>query len=189
MSRLRKIYKGEENWDSIYNQQDEILNINAKSKINQTETNPTSPTTNKVFKEDTNLQPKTISLDKIAFNNADKSKPPFNKITNKLNNVSISNNANRKNSDDYNIEEIQDLVFQNVEVNRKENNDLMFDVNEEDYMNFEDIHNDNDDNSTSKPDSFVYKNEKRNYLQAFGENSVDNIQDLDNKSSRKMKLK
>jgi hypothetical protein len=187
MSRLRKIYKGEENWDVIYNQQDEILNTNAKSKNNQTETTPTSPATNKIFREDVNVQSKSFSLDKIAFNNADKTKAPFNKITNKLSNVSISNNVNMKKVDQHNLEEIQDLVFQNVEVDYKDN-EMMFEVNEEDYMNFENMHNDDDGKIESRADSFVYKNEKRNYLQAFGENSVDHMQDLDNKSSKKMKL-
>jgi hypothetical protein len=187
MSRLRKIYKGEENWEVLYNQQDEILNTHGKSKNNQGEANAASPATNKTFREDVNNPNKGFTFENISFNNLDKHKAPgFNKVTNKLNNVSISNNVNMNNVDDNTNEEIQDLVFQNVEVDRQDNQ-MVFEVNEEDYMNFDDIHND-DHKSISKADTFVYKNEKRNYLQAFGNVSNDGFSESSNKSSKKMKF-
>lgn len=188
MSRLRKIYKGEESWDVIYNQQDEILNINGKSKNTQQDTNGASPSTNKFFREDMNNPNKLFSYDNISLNSLDKNKAPgFNKITTKLNNVSLTNSANKKKMDDSNVEEIQDLVFQNVEVDRQENQ-MMFEVNENDYMNFDDIHNDDDNKSVSRADSFAYKNEKRNFIKAFGEKSLDRIEEFDIISSKKMKL-
>ena len=65
MSRLRKIYKGEENWEVLYNQQDEILNTHGKSKNNQGEANAASHATNKTFREDVNNPNKGFSLSAI----------------------------------------------------------------------------------------------------------------------------
>ena len=175
MSRLRKIYKGEEGWDSIFTNQDEILNANGKSKINQADVNAVNPGMNKIFREDASAK------------NLSDIKAPYTNITTKLNNVAISNKNNLNNVDDYNVEEIQDLVFQNIEVDNQDNQ-ANFEVNEEDYMNFDVIHNEDDHKSLSKDGSNVYKNEKRNFIQAFGDKSIDaNIED-ENLSNKKIKF-
>lgn len=117
MSRLRKIYKGEESWDLLYNEQEQILtnphlvkpgNIqsNANNEISNNQAN--SPN-HKIFKEDSNnldkgslLQTPTsqtnynfnfnFNLNKTNLNNQ------LNKISDKLNTVEINSNGNGPNN-------------------------------------------------------------------------------------------
>jgi hypothetical protein len=74
MSKLRKIYKGEENWDCLYENQDEIL----KAGIN-----PKKVDENKSFVED---NPEAVA-------NKPKDKNNVNSIARKLDNVIINNAA------------------------------------------------------------------------------------------------
>jgi hypothetical protein len=144
MTKLRKIFKGEENWDIMYNDQDDILKF----------TND----------ENQNSHLKTFQEDK---NNPNKSQNPttynqFNKITNKLNNVDLNNeqNKNLKNIDNDNIDEtdIQELIFNNVEINQEE-----FEVNEKDYDNFE-----FDVSMQDNRSEISHQNKKRTFSTAFG---------------------
>ncbi len=181
MSRLRKIFKGEETWDVIYNDQDQILG-NYKKLSNLNATDPNNPSPNKTFKEDNQTNPANKTGVVLNFNNADRpSIPTVNRISNKLSNVSINTNKNLINIDNDNREEtdVQDLFF----------ND---EINEKDYENFDHIYDNitNDNKSVtnqSHSESFKYKFEKRNFIQAFG-NSVNGESLHDEKSTKKMKL-
>ncbi len=127
MSKVRKIYKREDGWDVIFNNQEELLNAPGKSKMNPGDVNAIEKGMNKIFREYVSAK---------IRNNV---KAPFTNITNKLNNVSNTNKNNTNIVDDYNVEEIQDLVFQNVEVDHQDNQ-ANFQINEEDYMNFDVIY-------------------------------------------------
>jgi hypothetical protein len=188
MSRLRKIYKGEENWDVLYNEQDQILTNPhlVKGGVNSNENNnqSTSPTSSKIFREDnkqsllatpTSLPPNVnfnfnFNLNKTNLNNQ------LNKISNKMTTVGISNNSsignqnisrkdnlNNNNDDDL---DVQDLFFEN-DINQSQNNnqEIHPEINEKDFDNFDHFY---ETNSLVSGASSVYKREKRLYSEAFG---------------------
>jgi hypothetical protein len=96
MSKLRKIYKGEENWECIFNEQDEILKgPTAKGKVDE----------NKEFSED---HPERMVVEKT--------KNHVNRIAHKLDNVNISNAA----IDNDNIYTEDDLLRAQFEVNEED---------------------------------------------------------------------
>jgi hypothetical protein len=206
MNRLRKIYKGEENWDVIYNEQDEILKP-AKSNKGIEEVNSAaginSPVSSKIYKEDHK------NSYNVASNNSNihNPNPNFNKITNKLSNVSITNNKNMRSIDNENIDEtdIQDLIFQNVEVGNEEKKrfESLYDVREEDYDNFEHCdmevlepniihmssHSNSNSNLIEENSNFKYQNEKRSFSQAFNDvNMVETISEDGKLIQKKKKL-
>ena len=110
MSRLRKIYKGEENWDVMYNEQDVILGKGKKGntkKDNEADNANNVPPNKKNFKEDTK------------------------------NVIMPQNKENSNNIIDEN--ELQDLILENLDVVNplNNNNDITCEVNEKDYENFD----------------------------------------------------
>jgi hypothetical protein len=122
MSKLRKIYKGEENWDCIYTEQDEILKGTTIPKKVVDE--------NKSYTED---YPGVVSPGKAKNN--------ISSMTNKFDNVAINH-----------------ATIDNDNIITEE--DRNFEVNEDDYANFDynyDIDFDNDNND-----------KKRSYNDAFG---------------------
>jgi hypothetical protein len=50
MRKVRKINKGEEGWDVIFNNQKEILNASGKSKMNPGDVNTIEKGMNKIFR-------------------------------------------------------------------------------------------------------------------------------------------
>jgi hypothetical protein len=185
MSRLRKIYKGEENWDVLYNEQEQILTNPhmvkpGNNEITNNNNQGGSPTSSKIFQEDTSgvksslLQTPSsqvnynfnFNLNKTNLNNQ------LNKISDKLNTVEINSNVsnnflqNKNNSlkiDNNNREDsdIQDLIFEDFN-NNQENHP---EVNERDYENFDHYY---ESNSIVSGTSSVYKREKRLFSEAFG---------------------
>jgi hypothetical protein len=55
MSKVRKIYKGEEGWDVIFNNQEEILNAPGKSKMNPGIINAIVKGNNKIFRDEAKI--------------------------------------------------------------------------------------------------------------------------------------
>ena len=208
MSRLRKIYKGEETWDVIYDDQDQILSTQGKKVFtnnldnNSNNAIPTpNPNFNKTFKEDNNPNSNTKKTG-ITFNFNNKPLEnilplnlPVNRISHKLLNVTINSNENKNliNIDNDNRDEtdVQELVF-----NDNENED----INDRDYDNFDHIYENQNENIrqenksvsmsiSSMNHSLKYNFEKRNYGQAFGEKDSINGESLHHeKSVKKMKL-
>lgn len=183
MSRLRKIYKGEETWDVIYNEQDEILGRPGNITFD-----PNSPNTNKTYKEDgsrnttditNNNKPgltlnfdKPDELNRKSEINQEKSIPAVSRISDKLLNVSINNiNKNLQIIDNDNRDEtdVQDLVFNTENLDK-------------DYENFDNNYDEADVADTSK-----YTREKRNFNKAFSDSlSVGSLHD--SQVTKKMKL-
>lgn len=190
MSRLRKIFKGEENWDVMYTDQDMILGTVGKTVVGENNFNASasSPNTGKIFKEDNkeanNLNNNSTSYPRLTLN-FNSNNAPVNRISNKLSNVSINNNNVNKNLskiDNDNREEtdVQDLFFHNGD-----HTENLTEVNEKDYENFDHLYEDEmmevKENITIKnyksetqsvnSEIFKYKCEKRNFTKAFGESA------------------
>lgn len=159
-SRLRKIYKGEESWEVMYNEQDLILGKGTKNKPEGQEENKNARIPdlfqNKSFREDK----KNLPL--LANNNQNKTLNITN-VSNKLDGVSLANNFLSANVDNDNIEEtdLQELVFDHMP--GKNIKEAEMEIDEKDYENF-DYHSNHSDGAKETE----YKNGKRTFTQAFG---------------------
>lgn len=112
MSRLRKVYKGEESWDVIYNEQEQILgkdgkdnvNVDANTNINSINDIPTvklgqpvtpSPATNfKQFTEDKNSQNSHLNSAKKSSNTHNTYSSNFNHNLSNVKSISATLNFN-----------------------------------------------------------------------------------------------
>jgi len=121
MSRLRKIYKGEENWEILFTDNDKNF-LNPEMAYNK-ENSSTINLNNKKFNEDSK------NLNKGNLNSVKELQKPQNTkaIENKLNNFSL-NNENPKNLYDidndnfFTEEELKEFKFENLENESKINN-------------------------------------------------------------------
>lgn len=215
MTRLRKIYKGEENWDVLYNEQDQILTAVGKNKNKQNSNDNsqlTSPNGTKIFREDnknsTNQSNNLNNLSNVSSNikynfnfnsnNKNSVNNQMNRISDKLENVAITNCMKKDliNIDNNNKDEtdVQELNFNSIN-----NDEKMPDVNDDDFDNANFDHDDDINNISmsylSKEEDksetgsvFKYKREKRNFGQAFGKVNENNDSLYSSISSKKMKL-
>ena len=204
MSRLRKIYKGEENWDVIYNQQDEILTNPhlAKNANKDSNYNLTSPNLNKLFSEDNTDNQNSNSVPtnptfNFNFNlNKTNLSNQLNRISKKLDNVEITNDMKKDTIkiDNNNIideTDVQEVFFQDIPY---DNNQIVPDINEQDFDNFDHFYDDNHNKNNHSETGSIYKREKRLYSDAFAKSEDNksvggvsaNSQSI--KTSKKMKL-
>lgn len=140
MSRLRKIYKGEENWDILFDENDKNFPVNTAAFNN----NPVDNTKNtKMFFEDKN--------NKNAVNNSSAILNNTKTIENKLNNISLNHQKTEKNKYDidndnliteeetgvkqFKFDEFDDeaIMSQTQKNNKKTNN---MDITQDDYDMF-----------------------------------------------------
>lgn len=153
MSKLRKIYKGEENWDSLYDE----------NGVNTNSTKNYQDKANKQYQEDQERALKSnfeaSSVSQSVMNN------PLNNFSNKFSKVSTEKNKDMIHVDnDLNDEtDLQELVFDNIEIPRQQKMNVdQFEVNEKDYENFEQFYdNSNFDHSDKHSDRSLPR--KRNY--------------------------
>lgn len=154
MSRIRKIYKKEEDWDCLDTQQELIMgkakdNLNkAFKEDNSTDNNPAN-TTNSNLQNPTNI----LSINPTNLNH----------IAHKFSHVSLNNknltaidNDNKDETDIHDIPDIQDLLFE-----EEKNENVTMEANEEDYDNF--YENVQDDNQSRVSESTFEKNKKRTH--------------------------
>ncbi len=214
MSRLRKIYKGEETWDVMYNEQDMIISTKKGNIANVGIGSMEMTSPYKVFREDNEAvsgggltlnfnksetererEKERDNISNISYttnNNKENSISgvPVNRISNKLSNVTINNVDKKIDNDNRDKEEtdIQEMYFEM----------------EKDYENFEHIYDDmssinKGDEARSVVESVTaksacksmksiniseYKYEKRNFTKAFGESSMETPEKL----TKKMKF-
>ena len=147
MSRLRKIYKGEQPWNVLNDEYEDILGKNKNNdKENKTVNNPVL---NKIFQEDKiNVNRKTIPLGNFS-NIGENKQNEQNEIFNKEDN------------------EAQDFAFENILENNNDNNNIQ--LTDKDLLQFEqNFDMQSIENKSIKNDNNIhYEREKRNYSEAF----------------------
>jgi hypothetical protein len=209
MSRLRKIYKGEENWDILYNEQELILGTKIKNAKKENNDNNlinnintiSNPIPNKTFREDNKSGlTNNRNSDQARTNYNTNFNNPLNTIANKLSNVAIVHNKDMSKIDNDNIDEtdIQDLVFDNLEAFNCQNDNVIInndkgmdvEVNERDYDNFDNFDRySNISENKSVTVKSNYKNEKRTFSEAFGAGYVNEESLAEDEGSLNKKFK
>ena len=138
LSRLRRIHTGEADWNVMYDEQNMIL---GKASL-MNETNKANDNTN------ANAVGGNSGISKImeAFNK--------NKTDNNTN--SNTNNRGKGNDDEINwedpalMDDIMEQLIDSPKDNKKDNNNVQYDVNEDDYDNISFNHSDSEDNNNNK---------------------------------------
>ena len=133
MSRLRKIYKGEENWDVMYNEQNQILGktsiMNEQNEFqnpNPTNENKVNKVENKEVNKEANKENKEIEFDKDEQDIIKELALDDDEII--LDDDDNNNNINKKMEESF--DEIpDDVVFPEPEENKNENK-MVDDLNE-----------------------------------------------------------
>jgi hypothetical protein len=179
MSRLRKIYKGEETWDVMYKE-------NENAPVNVPEIFAENPA--QITKE------KEINPQEAVFNFSQSKMPKthLNKINEKFDTMDISHKA----KDNLKNDEMQELQFEDLSHAGINENDYP-EIDEKDFDNFDHVYQEKTDvdNISSYSNSF-YKRDKRLFNETIKNNetisvdgrSIASNSDTNGLISKKMKI-
>ena len=164
MSRIRKIYKGEENWDSINNDKDNILNkaIEGDKQVAKKFNEDKEPL-NSLFSPSTKSH---LNFPNHSITGS------LSNIAQKFKNVSIAREKDLKEIDNDPNEEEDDEIIMEKKTKK------LIDINNLNKSDVEMIDN----------DKIVYKNEKRKHHEAFTSEDNLSLEEENKYNDKKMKF-